>query len=150
MSKEYWKEYYKQNKVKIQKKKREWRLNNPEKDKEYNRICRERHIEKYRERARQCYKTWISFEENRRHKKEYQKMWWKSKYEIMKEDRQEIEEISRVLEKGKATINGYEVELKQDKGGMWFYYISQERNLVYISDKFASRLDAVKDLQLAI
>lgn len=147
---EYFKEYYRQNKKRIAQKNKEWQKNNPEKTKEYQRICRERNIDQYRTRARQCYKTWISFEENRRHKKEYQKMWWKSKYEIMKEDRQELNEISRALEKGKAIINGYNVELKQDKGGMWFYYISQEKNLVYISDKFSSRMDAIKDLQYAV
>lgn len=147
---EYFKEYYKQNKKKIRQKQKEWRYRNPEKYKEYHRICRERHIDRYRAIARERYRIWISIEENRKHKKEYQKLWWKSKYEAQQEDRAELQEISRVLEKGKATINGYEVELKQDKGGMWFYYILQEKNLVYISDKFASRLDAIKDLQYAI
>lgn len=147
---EYWNKYYRKNKKRIRKQKKEWRKNNAEKFKEINRLCREKHIDQYRERARECYKTWISFEKNKQHKKEYQRMWWKSKREIIKEDQEELNEISRVLEKGKAIINGYNVELKQDKGGMWFYYISQEKNLVYISDKFSARVDAIKDLQLAI
>lgn len=147
---EYFKEYYKQNKKKIRQKQQEWRHRNPEKFKEYKRICREKHIDRYRAIARERYRVWISIEENRKHKKEYQKLWWKSKYEAQREDREELREICRVLEKGSAIINGYEVEMKQDKGGMWFYYIKQNKSLVYISDKFASRLDAIKDLQYAI
>ena len=147
---EYFKAYYRRNKKKIAQKQKEWKQNNYERYRECNRICRERNIDRYRAIARECYKTWISIEQNRQHKKEYQRMWWKSKHEIMIEDKQEFNEISKALENGKATINGYNVELKQDKGGMWFYYISQEKNLVYISDKFSSRVDAIKDLQLAI
>lgn len=150
MSKEYFNNYYRRNRKRIKKQKKEWRENNSERFKEINRLCREKHIEQYRARARECYKTWISIEQNRRHKKEYQKMWWKSKRELQKEEQQELNEISRVLEKGKAIINGYNVELKQDKGGMWFYYISQDKNLVYISDKFEKRIEAIKDLQYAI
>lgn len=147
---EYSKKYYHRNKKKIQKQLNAWRQKNIEKTREYNRICRERHIDKYRAIARERYRIWISIEENRKHKKEYQKLWWKTKYEAQREDREELKEIYRVLEKGSAIINGYEVELKQDKGGMWFYYIKQNKSLVYISDKFATKADAIKDLQYAI
>lgn len=150
MNREYWKEYYEQNKKRIIKQKKEWRQNNPEKFKEYKKICRLKHIEKYRAIAREMYRVWIAIEENRKHKKEYQKLWWKTKYEAQKADREELKEIIRVLEKGYANINGYDVELKQDKGGMWFYYIKQEKSIVYISDKFQTKIDAIKDLQYAI
>lgn len=146
----YWKEYYQQNKKRIIKQKKRWRINNPEKVKEYNKICRMKHIDRYKEIAREQYRIWISIEENRKHKKEYQKLWWKTKYEAQKEERDELKEIVRVLEKGKAIINGYDVELRQDNGGMWFYYISQNKSLVYVSDKFVSRIDAIKDLQYAV
>lgn len=150
MNREYWRDYYRKNSRKIRKQKKVWRRNNTERVKEINKTCREKHIDQYRERARECYKTWINFEHNKQHKKEYQRIWQKSKREISKEDQQELNEIIRALETNRATINGYGIELKQDKGGMWFYYILENKNLVYISDKFQKRIEAIKDLQYAI
>lgn len=150
MSKEYWQEYYRQNKKKILDKCRRWRANNPEKEKEYRKLYKERHIDKVRERARIAYREWISIEENRRHKKEYQRLWWKQKYSFLKEENEELKEIERVLQKGRAIINGYDVEIKQDKGGKLFYLIRQNGLLVYISDKFNTRKELFKDLQYAI
>lgn len=150
MSKEYWREYYRQNKKKILDKCRRWRANNPEKEKEYRKLYKERHIDKVRERARIAYREWISIEENRRHKKEYQRLWWKQKYSFLKEENEELKEIERVLQKGRAIINGYDVEIKQDKGGKLFYLIRQNGLLVYISDKFNTRKELFKDLQYAI
>lgn len=150
MSKEYWREYYRQNKRKILDKCRRWRANNPEKEKEYRKLYKERHIDKVRERARIAYREWISIEENRRHKKEYQRLWWKQKYSFLKEENEELKEIERVLQKGRAIINGYDVEIKTDKGGKLFYLIRQNRLLVYISDKFNNRKELFKDLQYAI
>lgn len=146
----YWQEYYEQNKKRILKKQKEWRTNNPEKYKEFKKITRERRIEKYRALARERYRIWISIEENRKHKKEYQKLWWKTKYEAIKEEKDEFKEIERVLEKGKSIINGYEVELKTDNGGQWFYSLRQNGVLVYISDKFSTKKDLIKDLQYAV
>lgn len=150
MSKEYWREYYRQNKKKILDKCRRWRANNPEKEKEYRKLYKERHIDKVRERARIAYREWISIEENRRHKKEYQRLWWKQKYSFLKEENEELKEIERVLQKGRAIINGYDVEIKQDKGGKLFYLIRQNGLLVYISDKFSNHKELFKDLQYAI
>ena len=150
MSKEYWQEYYRQNKRKILDKCKKWRTNNPEKEKAYRKLYRERNIDKLRERARIAYREWISIEENRRHKKEYQRLWWKQKYSFLKEENEELKEIERVLQKGRAIINGYDVEIKQDKGGKLFYLIRQNGLLVYISDKFNTRKELFKDLQYAI
>lgn len=150
MSKEYWKEYYRQNRRKILDKCKKWQTNNPEKKKAYEKISREKHIDKYREKARIAYREWILIEENRRHKKEYQRLWWKQKYSFIKEENEELKEIERVLEKGRAIINGYDVEIKQDKGGKLFYLIRQNGLLVYISDKFNNRKELFKDLQYAI
>ena len=150
MSKEYWKEYYRQNRKKINERNKRWQHNNPEKVKEYRKICRQKNIDKFRERARIAYREWISIEENRRHKKEYQRLWWKQKYSFIKEENEELKEIERVLEKGRAVINGYDVEVKSDKGGKFFYLIRQNGLLVYISDKFITRKELFKDLQYAI
>lgn len=150
MSKEYWKEYYRQNRRKILDKCKRWQTNNPEKKKAYEKISREKHIDKYREKARIAYREWILIEENRRHKKEYQRLWWKQKYSFIKEENEELKEIERVLQKGRAIINGYDVEIKQDKGGKLFYLIRQNGLLVYISDKFINRKELFKDLQYAI
>jgi len=150
LSKEYWKEYYRQNRRKILDKCKKWQTNNPEKKKAYEKISREKHIDKYREKARIAYREWILIEENRRHKKEYQRLWWKQKYSFIKEENEELKEIERVLQKGRAIINGYDVEIKQDKGGKFFYLIRQNGLLVYISDKFNTRKELFKDLQYAI
>ena len=150
MSKEYWKEYYRQNRKKILDKCKKWQTNNPEKKKAYEKISREKHIDKYREKARIAYREWILIEENRRHKKEYQRLWWKQKYSFIKEENEELKQIERVLEKGRAIINGYDVEVKSDKGGKFFYLIRQNGLLVYISDKFNNRKELFKDLQYAI
>ena len=150
MTKNYWKKYYRQNRKKILDKNKMWRTNNPERKKEINRLSRERNLERFRKISRECYKVWISIEQNRRHKKEYQKVWWKNRYEVLREDRAEFKELSRVLEKGKAIINGYDVEVRQDKGGLWFYFLCQDKNLVYISDKFETKDKLIKDLQYAI
>lgn len=146
----YWKEYYQQNKKKIQEKNKQWQHNNPEKVKEYQKICRQKNIDKFRERARIAYREWIAIEENRKHKKEYQRLWWKQKYSFFKEENEELREIERVLQKDRAVINGYDVEIKTDKGGMFFYLIRQNGLLVYISDKFEDRKELLKDLQYAI
>lgn len=150
MSKEYYKQYRKQNKEKIYEKLYDWRKKNPDRVREINRQSRERNLERFRKMSRECYKVWISIEQNRRHKKEYQKVWWKKRYEVLREDKAEFKELSRVLEKGKAIINGYEVEIRRDKGGMWFYFLCQDKNLVYISDKFETKEKLIKDLQYAI
>lgn len=150
MSKEYWKRYYKQNKERLNRKKREWAENNPERFKEIKKLSRERNIERYRKISREYYKVWISIERNRKHKKEYQKIWWKSRGSFVIQEKRERREILKVLEKGKAIINGYDVEVRQDKGGMWFYFLCQNKSLVYISDKFETKEKLIKDLQYAI
>lgn len=154
MIKEYWKKYHKQyrqkHKEKIYKKIKEWRKNNPERVKEINRQSRERNIERYKQISREHYKEWISIEQNRRHKKEYQKMWWKSRGSFVLQEKKERKELLKVLEKGNAVVNGYEVEVRQDKGGLWFYFLRQDKNLVYISDKFETKESLIKDLQYAI
>lgn len=150
MSKEYWKQYYQQNKKKIDEKTRKWQTNNAEKFSKYRKDYREKHLDKFRARERVAYKAWVSIEENRRHKKEYQRLWWKQKYSFLKEESEELKEIERVLQKNRAIINGYDVEIKTDKGGRFFYLIRQNGLLVYISDKFDTRKELLKDLQYAI
>lgn len=150
MTKEYWKQYYEQNKKKIKEKCRKWQHNNPERAKELVKASKEKRLEYYKQVSRQCYKAWISIEQNRRRKKEYQKMWRKSKFELMQEENLEFEQLEQALNRGQNLIRGYIVELKQDREGKWFYYLLKFGALYFISDKFETRKQAIKDMQYAI
>lgn len=146
MRKTYWKEYYRQNKKKLKIKRDEWLSKNPEKIKEYRQRYRDKNNENYKGRAREYYKKWIQIKKNRKHKKDYQKVWWRYR----KEEREELNSLLKTLINGKAKINGYDVEIKSDKGGKWFYFLVQDKRIVYMSDKFETKIDAVKDLEYAI
>ena len=146
MSNEYWQQYYKQNKHRIKQKKQLWRLNNPEKAKEYY----YKDLPLSRERSRRNFRKWISNPVNRQHKKQYQKVWFQNKYRFIKEDNREIKYLEQIFVNNTAIINGYEIFIKQDKGFKWFYYIVQNGKSIYISDKFETKKDLIKDLQYAI
>lgn len=142
----YWQQYYQQNKHRIKKKKQLWRLNNPDKPKEYY----YKDLLLSRKRSRENYRKWIMIEENKLHKKAYQKEWFQKRYRFFKENNNYLKELTQKLVNNKAKINGYFVTLKQDKGGQWFYFILHEGKNIYISDKFATKKELIKDLQYAI
>ena len=147
MRKGYWKRYYKRNKSKLREKCNKWRQDNPERARELSVTYRNKNIDKDREQARERYKKWVSVEENHNHKKAYQKEWY---IKFRKEDKESMKSLMQELKHNRAKINGYDIELKQDKGGMWFYYMAQSNNVVYISDKFEKRIDAIRDLEYAL
>lgn len=146
----YWKKYYKQNKRKLKAKSYEWRNNNPEKVREYQINYRIKNKEKENEASKRRYKQWVGIEQNHQHKKEYQKRWFLKNSKFIKEERAKLNSLLQTLRSGKAKINGYDVEVKQDKGGKWFYFLCQNKRLVYMSDKFITKVDAVKDLEYAL
>ena len=146
----YWKKYYKRNKKKLKAKSYEWRNNNPEKVREYQTNYRIRNKEKEKEASKERYRQWVSLEQNHQHKKEYQRVWFLKNSKYIKEERARLNSLLQTLKSGKAKINGYEVEVKQDKGGKWFYFLAQNKRLVYMSDKFNTKVDAVKDLEYAL
>lgn len=150
MLKGQWKRYYKKNRSKENARKAEWRRSNPEKDREYTQTYRAKNPEKYKEIVRNGYRKWVSVEENRMHKKEYQREWYRRNIHLIQERKQRMKSLSQELKTGRAKINGYDIELKQDKGGKWFYYMAQDKNIVYISDKFDKRMDAIRDLEYAL
>lgn len=144
-----WRQYY--SKAKARKQRKKYYHTHPQKMKELREKYKEEHYDKWLEDRRKGYARWISNPENLAKKKAYQKEWYqKVKKKTEREQRREIAKIRDILRKQPYVVDDYSAEMRIDRGGNFFFFIKQNGNVIYISDKYESENKAVKELLEAI
>lgn len=125
---------------------REYRFKNPEKVKEYLNNTKKKNVKRYLEQRRKAYKKWISNPENLARKKEYQRQWYQQvKKKQEQETRKEIYRVRDILKKKEYVVDEYiTVGLRKDKAGKFFFYVSENGKIKFISDKYDNINKCVK------
>ena len=125
---------------------KEYRRKNPEKIKEYLKNFKEKNLERFLEQRRKAYNKWISKPENLAKKKAYQREWYQRvKKKQEQETRKEIYRVRDLLKKGEYVVDEFNtLGLRNDKSGKFFFYVSENGKVKFVSDKYSSINKCVK------
>ena len=125
---------------------KEYRLKHPDKEREYRERYKKRHPEKYLENGRRSYRNWISKPENLAKKKEYQRQWYQRvKKKQEQETRKELYRIRDILKEKEYVVDEFNtLGLRKDKANKYFFYVSEKGKVKFVSDKYSSINKCVK------